>query len=39
MSHMGHGLKAGILRDLPLGEGPAYHQLVGKVTAYQGFDG
>ncbi len=29
-------LKVGILRDLPLGEKPAYHQLVGRVTAYQG---
>ncbi len=29
-------LKAGILRDLALGEEPAYHQLVGEVTAHQG---
>ncbi len=29
-------LKAGILRDLPLGEGPASHQFVGEVTAHQG---
>ncbi len=29
----------GILRDLSLGDGPAYHQLVGEVTAHQGFDG
>ncbi len=29
-------LKVGIFRDLPLGEGPAYHQLVGEVTAHQG---
>ncbi len=29
-------LKVGILRNLPLGEGPAYHQLVGEVTAHQG---
>ncbi len=29
-------LKVGILRDLPLKEEPAYHQLVGGVTAYQG---
>ncbi len=29
-------LKVGILRDLPLGEEPAYHQLVGEVTAHQG---
>ena len=29
-------LKVGILRNLPLGEGPAPHQLVGEVTAHQG---
>ncbi len=29
-------LKAGILRNLPLVEGPASHQLVGEVTAHQG---
>ncbi len=29
-------LKAGILRDLSLEEGPACHQLVGEVTAHQG---
>ncbi len=29
-------LKMGILRNLSLGDGPAYHQLVGGVTAYQG---
>ncbi len=29
-------LKVGILRDLPLGEEPACHQLVGEVTAHQG---
>ncbi len=29
-------LKVGILRDLPLGEGPASYQLVGEVTAHQG---
>ncbi len=28
--------KVGILRDLPLGEGPASHQLVGEVVAHQG---
>ena len=28
--------KPGILRNLALGEGPAYHQLVGEVTAHQG---
>ncbi len=31
-------LKVGILRDLPLEEEPAYDQLVGGVTAYQGYD-
>ncbi len=30
------GLKAGILRNLSLQEGPASHQLVGEVTAHQG---
>ncbi len=29
-------LKVGILRDLPLVEEPASHQLVGEVTAHQG---
>ncbi len=29
-------LKVGILRNLPLSEGPASHQLVGEVTAHQG---
>ncbi len=29
-------LKVGILRDLPLGEEPASHQLVGEVMAHQG---
>ncbi len=29
-------LKVGILRDLSLGEEPAYHQLVGEVMAHQG---
>ncbi len=29
-------LKAGILRNLSLVEGPASHQLVGEVTAHQG---
>ncbi len=28
--------KVGILRDLPLEEEPASHQLVGEVTAHQG---
>ncbi len=32
-------LKVGILRDLPLDEEPASHQLVGEVTAHQGNDG
>ncbi len=31
-------LKAGILRNLPLGEEPAYDQLAGEVTAHQGYD-
>ncbi len=30
------GLKVGIFRDLPLGEGPASYRLVGEVTAHQG---
>ncbi len=29
-------LKVGNLRDLPLKDEPASHQLVGRVTAYQG---
>ncbi len=29
----------GILRDLSLAEGFTTHQLVGEVTAHQGFDG
>ncbi len=33
---MARRLKVGILRNLPLGEGPASHQLVGRVMAYQG---
>ncbi len=36
LRRMSGKLKAGILRDLSLGEGPAYHQLVGGVMAYQG---
>ncbi len=32
-------LKVGILRDLPLGEAIAAHQLVSRVMAYQGNDG
>ncbi len=33
---MSGNVKVGLLRDLPLGEGPACHQLVGGVMAYQG---
>ncbi len=33
---MAERLKAGILRDLPLDEGPASYQLVGEVRAHQG---
>ncbi len=33
---MGDVLKAGILRNLSLQEGPASHQLVGEVMAHQG---
>ncbi len=36
LCRMAGTLKVGILRNLPLGEGPASHQLVGRVTAYQG---
>ena len=32
-------LKVGILRDLSLGDEPASYQLVGEVTAHQGYDG
>ncbi len=32
-------LKVGILRDLPLKEELASYQLVGGVTAHQGYDG
>ncbi len=32
-------LKVGILRDLPLEEGSISYQLVGEVTAHQGYDG
>ena len=32
-------LKVGILRDLPFGEAIAAYQLVGGVTAHQGYDG
>ena len=28
-----------IKRSISLREGPAYHQLVGEVTAHQGYDG
>ncbi len=33
---MARRLKVGILRNLPLWEGPASYQLVGEVTAHQG---
>ncbi len=36
LRRMAEILKVGILRNLPLGEGPASHQLVGRVMAYQG---
>ena len=36
---MRHCLKVGILRDLPLRDEPAPHQLVGRVMAYQGYNG
>ncbi len=36
LCRMAGTLKVGILRNLPLREGPASHQFVGKVTAYQG---
>ncbi len=31
--------KVGILRDLPVGERPMSYQLVGEVTAHQGYTG
>ncbi len=34
---MEDNLKAGILRNLSLQEGPASHQLVGEVMAHQGY--
>ena len=38
--HMEQGSKAGILKmDLSLIDEPAAYQLVGRVTAYQGYDG
>ncbi len=36
---MGSGLKVGTRKGLLLGEEPASYQLVGEVTAYQGYDG
>ncbi len=36
LSRMRERLKVGILRNLPLEEAPACHQLVGEVTAHQG---
>ncbi len=38
-SRMWGSLKVGIRKDLPLGDGPVSHQLVGGVTAHQGDDG
>ncbi len=35
-SRMGECLKMGIRKDLSLEDEPASHQLVGRVTAYQG---
>ena len=32
-------MKAGHSEKLVLGDGPASYQLVGRVMAYQGFDG
>ena len=32
-------VKCLLIKDLSLREEPASHQLVGKVTAYQGYDG
>ena len=32
-------LKVGIRKDLPLEDEPVSYQLVGEVTAHQGFDG
>ncbi len=34
--HKAGGLKVGLLRNLPLVEGPASYQLVGEVTAHHG---
>ena len=39
VSRMRHCLKMGILRNLSPFEKPASYQLVGEVTAHQGFDG
>ena len=33
------GTQVFICKGFSLGEGPMAHQLVGKVTAYQGYDG
>ncbi len=38
LRRMAQLLKVGILRNLPLGDEPASDQLVGEVTAHQGFD-
>ena len=32
-------VKVGLSKKLMHGDGPASYQLVGRVTAYQGFDG
>jgi hypothetical protein len=32
-------LKTGIRKDLSLEDEPTYYQLVGEVTAHQGYDG
>ena len=32
-------VKVGLSKKLTRGEGPASYQLVGRVTAYQGYDG
>ena len=37
--HMELRSKVGLLRDLPALERPMSYQLVGEVTAHQGYDG
>ncbi len=39
LGRMFEPLKAGIRKDLPLKEGLMSYQLVGGVTAHQGYDG